>query len=85
MKRLTVGIYALLHYVLHLCTLNRSKLAGAASSTSIENIRNGGKNEKQNTEKVSFFLGFFFLSKKKGPGLIHYTQETQKHGCVASQ
>ena len=32
MKRLTVGIYAL-HYVLYLCTLNKSRLAGAASLT----------------------------------------------------
>ena len=32
MKRLTVDVYAL-HYVLYLCTLNKSKLAGAASST----------------------------------------------------
>ena len=32
MKRLTVGIYAL-HYVLYLCTLNKSKLTGAASLT----------------------------------------------------
>ena len=34
MKRLTVGIYAL-HYVLYLCTLNKSRLAGAASLTII--------------------------------------------------
>ena len=32
MKRLTVDVYAL-HYVLYLCTLNKSKLTGAASST----------------------------------------------------
>ena len=32
MKRLTVGIYAL-HYVLYLCTLNKSRLAGATSLT----------------------------------------------------
>ena len=32
MKRLTVGMYAL-HYVLYLCTLNKSRLAGAASLT----------------------------------------------------
>jgi hypothetical protein len=31
-KRLTVDVYAL-HYVLYLCTLNKSKLAGAAAST----------------------------------------------------
>ena len=29
MKRLTVDVYAL-HYVLYLCTLNKSKLTGAA-------------------------------------------------------
>ena len=32
MKRLTVNIYAL-HYVLYLCTLNKSKLARAVSLT----------------------------------------------------
>jgi hypothetical protein len=31
MKRLTVGIIYALHYVLYLCTLNKSRLAGAAS------------------------------------------------------
>ena len=32
MKRLTVGMYAL-HYVLYLCTLNKSRMTRAASLT----------------------------------------------------
>jgi hypothetical protein len=39
-KRLTVDVYAL-HYVLYLCTLNKSKLAGAASSTDKRPLMSG--------------------------------------------